>query len=469
MIEYNYQDVWLCGFRLGMRNQQGNEILWVVSCTEDTNVSMLKRHPLLTSSIVVAFEAVCFVIAYVFTVWVTRPVGVRAFNHATSGLLFFFAGLALWYVIAFRHRLYLARRGELLLSQLVITSRVLFIWMIVSIFFYSLTVSDRMDRKALLIFLFSSMVLMLFGRSFLRLSAWGIRRRGYNTRRIIIVGISHCSDHLIRTIQANEQFGWHVEGFLDDATADRRLLERCGIPYLGSIADLEGLLVDRVIDSVFVNLPLRSSYETVERIVGLCEGVGVSVRMVADLFALGIGCTDVRRVADLPVISLVSRPGVQFRAAMKRLSEWLIALGLLMLIAPVLLAISIAIRATSSGPIIVRKYCISPDRCPIATYVFRTTVSGHGESAAHFTSVGSFLHQYGLDELPQLFNVLRGEIAMIGAHPLKPSIEYPCVGCPGCWPPEMIESVEGQGDRATQPQCPTVSPMAARTQLEGAE
>lgn len=397
-------------------------------------MSFRKRHPLLAKLTLALIDGTCFSAAYGFTVHVTRPAAVPYLSHAREVLAALVAALVVWYVVAFRQRLFLTRRGELLVPQLFTTTRVLFTWLILSVFLTAMTSPQRIDRPTLIIFTATSIVLVLLGRAFLRFSVWDIRRRGYNAHRILIVGANQCTEHLVSTILANEQFGWQIEGFLDDDPARRACLERHRIPYLGRIEELDQLLVQRVIDGVYVNLPLRTSYKTVQNIVNLCEGVGVPVRMVAELFPLRVAWTDVRRISGIPVVSLVSRPSISLRLLLKRSTEWLIASTLLLLLSPVMVLIALSIWLTSGRPVLVKQLHPSGDRHPLELFAFRTARLGVAEGIAGLTRFGRFLRRYGLDELPQLLNVLQGEMPLAGPAPLQPSSAHPVNGCVRTWP-----------------------------------
>ena len=397
-------------------------------------MSFRKRHPILAKLTLAILDGACFSAAYAFMTYAARPPTISYTEQAAVNLPAFVTALGAWYVVAFRQRLFLTRRGELLVRQLFNTTRVLFTWLILSVFLAALLAPQRIDRPALLIFTSTSIVLVLMGRSLLRFSVWDLRRRGYNTHRLLIIGANPCTERLVNTIRTNEQFGWQIEGFLDDDPARLSYLERHGIPYLGKTSELDRLLVQRVIDGVYVNLPLRTSYATVQNIVNLCEGVGVPVRMVAELFPLRVGRTDVRRIAGVPVISLVSRPSIHLRSALKRSTEWLIASALLALLSPLFALVALGIRLTSGPPVFVKQLRLSRDRQPFHMFAFRTAKITPETPVSGFTRLGLFLRRYGLDELPQLVNVWRGEMALVGARPLRPSKSHSGLECPPCWP-----------------------------------
>lgn len=397
-------------------------------------MSFRKRHPLLAKLTLAIIDGTCFSAAYAFTAHVTRPPAVSYLSHARAGLPALVAALVVWYVVAFRQRLFLTRRGELLVPQLFTTTRVLFTWLILSVFLTVMIAPQRVNRPVLIVFAATSIVLVLLGRAFLRFSVWDLRRRGYNTHRILIVGANECTERLVSTIRANEQFGWQIEGFLDDDPAPPTCLERYRIPYLGKVKELDRLLVQRVIDGVYVNLPLRTSYKTVQNIVNLCEGVGVPVRMVAELFPLRVAWTDVRRISGIPVVSLVSRPSIRLRSVMKRSTESLIASALLLLLSPAMILIGVTIWLTSGRPVLVKQLHLARNKRAFEMLAFRTARIGAEEGITGLTRFGRFLRRYGLDELPQLLNVWRGEVVLAGAPPLKPSSAHPAGDRPECRP-----------------------------------
>ena len=257
------------------------------------------------------------------------------------------------------------------------------------------------------------LLMLLLFRIILRVSLWSLRRQGYNSRCILLIGANERTAHLVEVFLANEHFGYQVVGFLENDEARRPVLESMGIPWLGKIQILEELLVERVIDGVYISLPVRSCYEAIQDIAHLCEGVGVPVRFVADLFPLRLATSDLTRLGDIPLLSLSVEEDYQTQFALRRFFDIITASMLLALLAPLMLAVAIAIKLDSSGSVFIKHRRKGHDGEEADVLQFRTRFAGADEDAAR-TRAGGFLKRYGLDELPQLISVIFGEISLTG-------------------------------------------------------
>ena len=284
-------------------------------------------------------------------------------------------------------------------------------------------------------FLFAFSALAFLGLTFerrgLRLIAGVLRRRGMNLKNALIVGdrlaatrfaadLSERGDLGYRILEVTELGSARTGGGLDDIK--RRV---------DALARGEGL------DEVFVVLPVAEGETSVRELIAFCEEEGITVRVLAHIANLAYARLVVDEVAGQPVLSVVSGPRDSLQLALKRAIDIAGSLAGLALLSPVLLAVAIAIKLDSRGPIVFVQERIGQNRRRFKTYKFRTMVEGaervqskleHLNEARgpvfkikedpRITPMGRWLRRTSIDELPQLFNVLTGDMSLVGPRPL---------------------------------------------------
>jgi lipopolysaccharide/colanic/teichoic acid biosynthesis glycosyltransferase len=405
-------------------------------------VPVQREHSILLALTLGLFDTLCISFAFGVATFLTSPHQGTFVDHLVNRLPYLLVVVVVWCTAAIDQRLFVSRRSETLLSQLFAATKAVFLSLLFSVFLLALFSRQDIDRSFVLCFGICMLLFILFYKLLVRLSLWDLRRRGYNYRRILIVGTNIRTAHLVEVIQSHEQYGYHIEGFLEDDPERAGLLEKHNLPYLGPIKVLEDLLVNRVIDSVYISLPVRSFYETIEHITHLCEGVGVPVRLLADLFPLRIARSDVMRLKNIPLLSLSNIPEMHTEFALKRTTDLVVSSILLLLLSPILLVIALLVKMDSRGPVFAREERLSRDNRRFHLLRFRTTdgplpavlrqepsaegevVSPKGAGTGPPTRMGRLLRRYDLDELPQLINVWRGQISLVDPRPL-PSFEIP--------------------------------------------
>lgn len=370
-----------------------------------------REHILLIGCARLASDLASILIAFAIAVAVTRQAG-QSFAQALRDFfphLVFFTGV--WIVAAMDQRLFVSRRSEALVSLLFSITKTFFVAWMFTAFLLALFIREGIPRGFFVAFGVAILLMLLVMRLGMRVSLWRLRRQGYNSRGILLIGANERTAHLVEVFQANEHYGYHVVGFLEDDGNRRPILEGLGVPWLGNIQSLEDLLVERIVDGVYISLPVRSMYETVQSVAHLCEGVGVPVRFVADLFPLRLATSDVTRLDDIPLLSLSREPGIHTQFALRRFFDILTASALLLLLVPMFAVVALMVRLDTPGPVFVvqRRGNRLGDEAEV--YEFRTC---HADDVGAPTRVGMFLKRYGLNELPHLVSVIQGEISLTG-------------------------------------------------------
>jgi putative colanic acid biosysnthesis UDP-glucose lipid carrier transferase len=244
-----------------------------------------------------------------------------------------------------------------------------------------------------------------------------------NARKAVVAGFTDSSLALARRLRGQNEFCISIAGFFDDRGRDR-LKVNGEISMLGTLAEMPDFVRQNGIEVVFVALPIRPVSRVMELVDELRDSTA-SIYYLPDIHVFDLIQSRGEVLDGIPVISMCETPFHGHRAAAKRLIDLLLTIPLLLLISPLMLAIALAVRFSSPGPVVFRQRRYGLNGEEITVYKFRTmTVIEDGavtEQArrgdARFTRIGRFLRRYSLDELPQLINVLQGRMSLVGPRP----------------------------------------------------
>jgi Undecaprenyl-phosphate glucose phosphotransferase len=282
------------------------------------------------------------------------------------------------------------------------------------------------SRWVILIFWVLDVVSVYGVRLAIREVVRGLRRHGRFVRRALVVGAGPLGQELVRRLRAHPEFGVQVVGYLDDRRPAGERIE--GKEVLGGYEAVTRVLADQDVDQLFVALPMDAHHEML-KVLNAIEGELVDVKVVPDILDLVTLRAAVEELEGLPVISLAQTPITGWRRVAKRGVDLALATLGLVLLAPLLSLIALAIRLGSPGPVLYRQERMGLDGRSFAMYKFRSMqVDAEAESGpvwtvegdARRTPVGRLLRRFSLDELPQLWNVLKGEMSLVGPRPERP-------------------------------------------------
>lgn len=286
---------------------------------------------------------------------------------------------------------------------------------------------QHFSRGMVALFCAINTVSTLVVRALIRYCLHFIRKKGYNRKYILLVGYSRAAEEYINRINSNPQWGYVVRGILDDKVPRGAIYK--GVKVLGSIDNLLYILPENKLDEIAITLSL-ASYDRLEELVNLCEKSGVHTKFIPDYTSLIPGKPYMEDLMGLPVINIRYVPLTNtMNAFAKRCVDVVGSACGLILISPILLLVAILIKATSPGPIIFKQERVGLHNKPFMMYKFRTMhVQKPGEEKKgwtvkgdpRITKVGGFLRRTSIDELPQLFNVLKGDMSLIGPRPERP-------------------------------------------------
>jgi Undecaprenyl-phosphate glucose phosphotransferase len=277
------------------------------------------------------------------------------------------------------------------------------------------------------VFLLLNVTLTVIERNIVRLILMNARRIGHNLKHIILVGYSRAAEEYIDRIVQNPQWGYKVMGILDDnVPAGTKYRD---IEVLGFTESLSPILEGNHPDEIAITLGLNEYYK-LERIVAMCEKSGVHTKFIPDYTNIIPTKPYTEDLLGLPVINIRHVPlSNTFNMMVKRVMDIVGSILCIILFSPVMLLTAILVKATSRGPLIFTQERVGLHNRPFKMYKFRSMeVQSKKEEQKgwtvkndpRITKVGSFIRKTSIDELPQLFNVLKGDMSLVGPRPERP-------------------------------------------------
>ena len=254
-------------------------------------------------------------------------------------------------------------------------------------------------------------------------------------REVVIVGSGPRALHLYKEIQASDEPRFRVLGFVDSPN-QHPVPEEVERRMLGSLDQLDSVLMKRVVDHVLIALPVKSCYDDIQRTIAVCEKAGVESEYLADVFDLSFARAEQGNLDTHPVVRCKVVQD-DYRLMIKRGIDIIGAASGLILLSPLLLIVAVAVALSSPGPVLFAQERYGLNKRRFRMYKFRTMVQdaealqssletrneANGpvfkiRNDPRVTRLGRFLRKTSMDELPQFFNVLRGEMSLVGPRPL---------------------------------------------------
>jgi putative colanic acid biosynthesis UDP-glucose lipid carrier transferase len=244
-----------------------------------------------------------------------------------------------------------------------------------------------------------------------------------NRRTAVVVGAGALGVKVANAFRARGDIGMHFLGYFDDRAAERVDAKAAGL-RLGDLRQLAPYVRENGVQEIYVTLPLGSQPRIVQ-LLELVQGTTASVFFVPDVFGISIIQGRLRDMNGVPVVGLCETPFTGTNMLVKRVSDLVLASLILLLIAPLLLAIALGVKLTSPGPAIFRQRRNGLDGEEIIVYKFRSmhtmddgsVVRQATKDDPRITRLGAFLRRTSLDELPQFLNVLQGSMSIVGPRP----------------------------------------------------
>ena len=280
---------------------------------------------------------------------------------------------------------------------------------------------DAYSRWVMLLASGFSLIWLFLGRLVLQRFRQTIHAQGVGVSRVALIGYDARSEQFINALQAKPNSGYRLIGMVEE-TADA---DDLGVHYLGESQNILEIVQKHQLDTLFISSPAVPN-DTILQILHACEGVPVQINVLPERSEFIIGGSAITRFEGMPVLQLRETPMQGVSGIVKRLIDIVFSLLALIVLSPLMLTIAVIIRLTSPGKAIFRQERVGRAGKPFRIYKFRSMRADAEKEVGHVwaetddprqTSLGKFLRRWSLDELPQFFNVLKGDMSLVGPRP----------------------------------------------------
>lgn len=279
-------------------------------------------------------------------------------------------------------------------------------------------------------------------RVVLRLMLMAFRRSGHNCRHVVLVGTNARTVEFARRIEKRPELGYRIAGFISEngAGSTEAMAEGAHWKIVGHLSQFKAFLEKGTVDEVMVGLPLKEMFREIYEVIVLCRDLGVVVRILPDLDDVKAFAGSQVELFDGDCVVTFFRENLIWQLLFKRALDLVVSAVMLVTLSPLLLAVALIIKSTSPGPVFFSQVRLGMNKRKFKLLKFRSMVvdaeQRKGELAAlneqegpvfkirndpRITPVGRWIRKTSIDELPQLFNVLKGEMSLVGPRPPLPS------------------------------------------------
>jgi Undecaprenyl-phosphate glucose phosphotransferase len=284
----------------------------------------------------------------------------------------------------------------------------------------------RYSRGALAIFTLLAFVGVGLARFLFKEILQALRRRGYNLRYILVLGVGRLARQVLEVVDEHRELGYRPVGCLS-VTAKRVGTSVAGVQVIGTLADLRDVLATRAIDQVLVALPGKSAHRVAAAMEVLADTT-VDVKLVPDALQYATLFGGLEEFGGLPVVSMQSTGVLGLHAVLKRIFDIVFSSIFLLAVSPLFLLLALAVKLSSRGQVLFAQERVGLDGRAFRMLKFRTMRTDAEAAGPSFaqskdpraTRLGSLLRRLSLDELPQLLNVLAGDMSLVGPRPERP-------------------------------------------------
>lgn len=349
------------------------------------------------------------------------PIEIYAFWSLIYGLISILTGTLISFYTAKRKKRFSDEAIKLIQIHLISLLAVL------SLMFFVKQIDISRDYLAL--YISFNIILILLYRYFLKQCLKHFRRKGFNKQFVLIIGAGSIGCKFYDNLRTHSELGYEVVGFLEDYwTFTGKELEYYK-PVLGKVNELDEVLQQYIIDEVVLALPLYD-HPKYARIISICEKAGVRTLIIPDFFDFLPARPYFDNFAGMPMINVRDIPlDLTGNRLVKRVFDIIFSSFAIIITSPIMLLVAIGIKLTSKGPIVFKQERVGLNRRKFSMYKFRSMrVLPEGavdtgwttENDPRRTKFGAFLRKTSLDELPQFFNVLAGQMSVVGPRPERP-------------------------------------------------
>ena len=347
--------------------------------------------------------------------------------------------LVIWSVLLFSYHSYHSHRTIPLTKETLTILRVVAIGNLLLATLAYLLPLRQLSRVWFVVFAVLSTILLVAEKILLRVLARYVRSKGLNYRTVLIVGTGRRALDVARMIVNHKYWGYKILGFVSDGHRLSNGWARYRI--FGAVPDLKKILeqghaepIDEIVFAV-----TRKKLDEMKQIFLMCEELGIRTRVAMNFFQNRVARMEVEEIEGIPFLTFTTTPSDETELAFKRALDVAVSTLILLLTAPVLLIAALAIRLTSPGSILFKQERIGLNGRIFTLYKFRTMIEDAHERRGEvthlnemsgpvfkakddprITAVGRWMRRFSLDEIPQLWNVLKGDMSLVGPRPPIP-------------------------------------------------
>jgi exopolysaccharide biosynthesis polyprenyl glycosylphosphotransferase len=348
--------------------------------------------------------------------------------------------VVIWSVLFFTYHSYHSHRTIPLTKEALTTIRVVFVGNVLLATLAYLIPLRQLSRAWFILFVVISMLLLVAEKILVRVLARWVRSKGMNYRTLLIVGTGRRATDIAKVIAEHKYWGYKILGFISDG---HRLSNGwASYRVYGNVPDLRRILEHREIAEPIDEIVFavtRKKLDEMKQIFLMCEELGIRTRVAMNFFSNRVARLEIEELEGIPFLTFTTTPSNETQLALKRLLDLAISMLLLTLSLPVLVFAALAIRFTSPGSVVFKQKRIGLNGRMFTLYKFRTMIADAHERRdeyAHLnemngpafkakndprvTPVGRWLRRFSLDELPQLWNVFKGDMSLVGPRPPIP-------------------------------------------------
>ena len=348
--------------------------------------------------------------------------------------------LIIWSVLLFTYHSYHSHRTIPVTKEAMTTVRVVFVGNVLLATIAYLAQLRQLSRAWFVLFAGLSALFLVVEKLALRVIARYVRSKGLNYRTLLIVGTGRRATDLARMIEEHKYWGYKILGFVSDGHHLSNGWARYRV--FGSVPDLRRVLenwklTDPIDEIVFA--VTRKKLDEMKQIFLMCEELGIRTRVAMNFFQNRVARIEIEELDGIPFLTFTTTPSNETQLALKRLLDIAVSAALLGLATPIITLVALMIKFTSPGSVFFKQKRIGLNGRMFTLYKFRTMIEDAHERRGEVehlnemsgpvfkskadprvTPVGRILRKFSLDELPQLWNVLRGDMSLVGPRPPIP-------------------------------------------------
>jgi exopolysaccharide biosynthesis polyprenyl glycosylphosphotransferase len=377
-------------------------------------------------------------VAYFIWNWfrITTSIG-RPFHISIDDLWKITGFSILWIIIFTKQNAYSYDMFISIKRELKIVIKTTFIGVLLFFAAFFIFRFGYVPRSYLLIFAFINLLFLSLDKFIFFSSTKALRKKAKNRKKILIIGTGDRAKNFIETVEKNLGWGLNIIGLIS-GNRSKAGMNFYGHKVIGSNDEIESVLHQNLVDEVIICVSTKR-FDQIRDILECCEREGVQVRLNSDFFGKIAKKVKIDHIYGLPIISFITTPDNEWALYIKRLMDILISGLLLIIFSPLFLIIVILVKITSKGPIFYEWNVVGLNKKPFTSWKFRTMVPDADKMKTdlkiynimkgpvfkikndpRITKIGKFLRKYSLDELPQLWSVLKGDMSLVGPRPAGP-------------------------------------------------